>query len=60
MTQKPLTLPQAVTVLAELTGWFRSDVERDPTYAAEVAAARCIEARNVVLAARDSKKNGLL
>jgi len=54
-----LTTVQSLNLLSTLSGMHERDVERDPTYASELAAMRCIDARDTLLAARNAKRNGL-
>ncbi len=55
-----LTLPQAIKILTDLTGWNERQVCDKPTDAAWDASGRVYEARNVIDGAKNARRNGLL
>jgi hypothetical protein len=54
-----MTFAEAVTHLVQTSRLSRDIVERDPTYAAEVAAARAIECRDVIRGEAARRRDGL-
>lgn len=51
-----MTYAEAVELLMRLSGWKRSEVERDATDALWAASSKLVEARDVIEAAKDQQR----
>ncbi len=51
-----MTYAKAMTLMANVSGWTRSEIDHDPDSALWVASGELVEARNVIREAKQQRK----